>query len=104
MRLGYEYLADKMYAEAVESFIKSNKMIRNPSLILVIANLYDERLNNVSRAISYYRDFLSDHSNSGQVITPDYIESVTKRVEYLKGKQKESTKNIPLSMKDNPKN
>jgi len=53
VRLGYEYLADKMYNEAVEIFIKSNKMIRNPSLILAIANLYDERLNNVSKAIYY---------------------------------------------------
>lgn len=90
--LGYEYVAGKMYNEAIDCFLRSNKIIKNPGLIMVIANLYDERLNNISRAIYYYRDYLSDYKNSGWPVTPDYIESVKKRIEYLEKIQKESAR------------
>ena len=86
--LGYVYIEDKLYEEAIKNFLISQQYIRNPGLFWTIAYLYDEKLNNPSKAIYYYRQFLADHKNSGIIVTPDELDSMNKRIEYLEQQQK----------------
>jgi hypothetical protein len=54
---------------------------------MVIANLYDEALNDRNNAIKYYRTFLERIKGSEIAFPPEYIDQVKKRLEYLEQKK-----------------
>jgi len=90
--IGYEYLAEKNYSEAVNYFLLSLEKGRNENLLMAVANIYDEKLNNVPKAIRYYRQFLSEARKQGTSMTDEYVGKVRKRLEYLEKTQKQPPK------------
>ncbi|MGE5406803.1 MAG: hypothetical protein ACM3NR_03735, partial [Methanosarcina sp.] len=58
------------------------------NIILMIANTYDQELNNVPKAIGYYRQFLNGYKASGFYYTAEHIDGIRKRLEYLEEQQK----------------
>jgi tetratricopeptide (TPR) repeat protein len=72
------------YRKAIETYLKALKYINDPNLYMIIGNLYDEKLNNPALAIRYYQLFLDNLKNARMAFSKDYVESVRKRVEYLK--------------------
>jgi len=54
---------------------------------MFIANVYDEILNDIPNAINYYELFLNSLKDSGSRFQSKYIESIRKRLEFLKTKQ-----------------
>ena len=47
---------------------------------MIIANIYDEKLNNNEKAIYYYQRFLNAQKSSKTKFTPEYIEKVEKSI------------------------
>lgn len=94
-QLGLNYLnlaeilkLDRLYTEAISTYLKSYEYFPNPSIYMFIANVYDENLSDTPKAIHYYQLFLDSIKDSGIRYQPNYIESIRKRLEYLKTKQK----------------
>jgi len=90
--LAYILKSDELYKEAVDSFLKGQKIRPDPNINMIIANLYDENLNDIPKAIYYYQLFLDGYKNSKTAFTPKYVESVQKRVDFLKEKQTKAVK------------
>jgi tetratricopeptide (TPR) repeat protein len=90
--LAYILKSDELYKEAVDSFLKGQKIRPDPNINMIIANLYDENLNDIPKAIYYYQLFLDGYKNSKTPFTPKYVESVQKRVDFLKEKQTKAVK------------
>jgi tetratricopeptide (TPR) repeat protein len=86
--LGEEYKKVKMYDQALASLNRSMELTHDYNIILIIANTYDQELNNAPKAISFYRQFLNGYRNSGVYFTPTTIDGIRKRVEYLEEQQK----------------
>ena len=89
LALSYSLLAmsqksDGRYNDAVASYLNSQSIFEDPNIYMVIANIYDENLNDSKRAISYYQKFLDNIKKSRSPLSAEYIESVRKRMEYLK--------------------
>jgi tetratricopeptide (TPR) repeat protein len=77
------------YKDAIASYLKAYAIDANPNINMIIANIYDEKLNNKERAITYYQRFLNTRKSSKMKFPTAYIEKIEKRVEYLKkGPQK----------------
>ena len=76
--------SDSLYKEAISAYIKSQEYRSDNSINLNIANLYDEKLKDVPKAIQYYELYLNKRKNSRDMFNTDYVESVRKRVESLK--------------------
>jgi superkiller protein 3 len=74
----------KDYKAAIESYLKAFALNGDPNLNMVIANIYDDKLHNKEKAILYYQRFLKTEKNSKMRLPPQYIETVEKRLEYLK--------------------
>jgi len=72
------------YKEAIETYLKAQKYVNDPNLYMIIGNLYDEKLNNPAKAITYYQMFLDNLKNARMNFTPQYVESIRARLEYLK--------------------
>jgi tetratricopeptide (TPR) repeat protein len=72
------------YKDAIASYLKAYAINSDPSINMIIANIYDEKLNNKERAISYYQKFLNSQKSSKMKYPSSYIEKIEKRVEYLK--------------------
>lgn len=85
MMLADEYKTDSLYQKAEENYLKSMKLVQSPAINLMIANLYDEKLNDITKAIYYYRQYLA---TSKQPYLPGYTDSIKKRLTYLEEKQK----------------
>jgi tetratricopeptide (TPR) repeat protein len=90
-QLGLNYLllaeilkSDKQYSEAVSAYLKSQEFRSDNNVIMIIANLYDEKLKDIPKAIRYYELYLNKIKNSKDKYDSDYTESVTKRIESLK--------------------
>jgi tetratricopeptide (TPR) repeat protein len=73
-----------MYKAAINSYLKSMNFKPDPNLYMIIANLYDNKLNDPDRAIRYYQKFLDNLKNSKTHFTSEYIYTVKQRLEYLK--------------------
>jgi tetratricopeptide (TPR) repeat protein len=73
--------------EAIDYYNKAYEIDHNISVLMIIANLYDEALNDRQNAIKYYRIFLEREKGSKMSYPPEYIDKVKKRLEYLE-KQK----------------
>ena len=76
-----------MYPDAISAYLKSFEYFPNPSIYMFIANVYDENLSDIPKAIHYYELFLNSLKDSGSRFQPRYIESIRERLEYLKTKQ-----------------
>jgi tetratricopeptide (TPR) repeat protein len=81
--LGEALKSEGSNKEAIDSYIKSQTLRSDPSIDLIIANLYDEKLKNPQKAI-YYELYLKKIRTEKMNMSDDYIESVRKRVEALK--------------------
>lgn len=86
------YKADGMYNQAIESYLKGQKLGPDMNINMIIANIYDEKLDNDPKAIYYYQLFINGLKDARMVFGTDYVESVRKRLEFLKEKQLESVK------------
>ncbi len=71
------------YQEAISAYIKSQATRSDPSISLIIANLYDEKLHNNARAIRYYQQGLND-KKIRTLYDEDYIQKIKDRIEALK--------------------
>jgi len=76
--------SDDRNAEAIEAYVKSQKYRSDTGILMIIANLYDEKLKDGSKAIRYYEMYLNRIKNSKNEYDSDYTESVKKRIESLK--------------------
>jgi tetratricopeptide (TPR) repeat protein len=90
-QLGLNYIllaevlkSDGKYAEAIAAYTKSQVFRTDNNVIMIIANLYDEKLKDAPKAIHYYQLYLSKIKNSKDKYDSDYTESVAKRIESLK--------------------
>lgn len=93
-QLGMHYIllaevlkADNRYTEAISAYNKSQEYRNDYSIYLNIANLYDEKLKDIPKAIRYYEMFLNRPKTSRDMFTNEFSESVRKRVESLKKNQ-----------------
>ena len=82
--LGEVLKSDKQYAKAVSAYIKSQEYRSDNNVIMILANLYDEKLKNIPNAIHYYELYLKREKNSENEYTMEYNESIRKRIESLK--------------------
>jgi hypothetical protein len=62
---------------------------------MIIANLYDEKLKDIPKAIYYYELFLDKINKSRMNFTPGYIDKVKERLEFLKNPDKLQMKKQP---------
>ncbi len=76
--------ANEEYMEAIASYQKAYKITGDPEINMLIANLYDEKLNNKQRAITYYQRFLNAQKTSKRKYPTEYIEKIEKRLEFLR--------------------
>ena len=90
-QLGFTYMLiaesqkeSGMYKAAIDSYLMAMNLKPDPNMYMIIANLYDNKLNDTDKAIRYYQKFLANYRKSKMKFTPEYIESVKKRVEFLK--------------------
>lgn len=72
------------FMDAIDSYLKAYSINSDPNFNMIIANIYDEKLKNIDKAIYYYQRFLNTQKNSKMKFTPKYIEKVKKRLEFLK--------------------
>jgi tetratricopeptide (TPR) repeat protein len=70
--------------DAIASYLKAYAINSDPNINMIIANIYDEKLKNKERAIYYYQRFLNTLKSSKMKFSPEYIEKVQKRLEFLK--------------------
>lgn len=80
-----------MYKEAIESYLNAIKTSPDINLYMIIANLYDEKLDDPKNAIYYYDLFLGKIKASKINFQSEYIESVQQRAAYLKEEQKKAS-------------
>jgi tetratricopeptide (TPR) repeat protein len=90
-QLGYTYYlyaesqkAAGLFKEAIASYLRSQQISNNPNNYMIIANLYDDKLKDRSNAINYYQKYLDILSTQMPGFSPEYVESIKKRLEYLK--------------------
>ena len=57
------------------------------NLYMIVANLYDDKLNDIPKAIYYYDLFLDKMTSSKSNFKSDYAESIKKRLDFLKEKK-----------------
>ena len=82
--LGESQKSNGMYKDAIASFLKSQQISNNPNNYMIIANLYDEKLKDRMNAINYYQKYLDDLGTFKIKFAPEYVETIKKRLEYLK--------------------
>lgn len=95
LNTGQTLSMDNQYINAAQHYLKSYELTRNPSMLMLIANTYDENLGNPAKAIPYYRQFLSQYKTAKVTYTPEYVNSVRERLQYLEEKQAEAKKPAP---------
>jgi tetratricopeptide (TPR) repeat protein len=76
--------SNENYPDAIASYLKAYAINTDPNLNMIIANIYDEKLNNKKKAIYYYQRFLNTQKNSKMRFPPEYIEKIKKRLVFLK--------------------
>ena len=81
--LAEELKEDGQYTKAIAAYIKSQEFRSDDNVIMIIANLYDEKLNDTPKALRYYELYLSRIKNSKDY-DPKYVESIKARIEALK--------------------
>jgi tetratricopeptide (TPR) repeat protein len=89
--LGESQKGNGMYKEAIESYLSAMNLKPDPNIYMIIGNLYDEKLNDKEKAIYFYQKFLDNVKNARMNFTPEYIETVKQRLEFLKTKPVKQT-------------
>ena len=89
INLAEEFNSDGMYYEAIDNYLKGQRMGPDKNIDMIIGNIYDEKLDNKPKAIQYYQKFLSEAGPGGVNFTTEYIQSVRNRLDFLVEKQKE---------------
>ena len=77
-----------LYKEAITSYLKGQEIRSDVNIYMIIANLYDEKLNDTPKAIYYYELFLDNLKTAKMNFGSDYVESIKKRLEFLKSPPK----------------
>jgi tetratricopeptide (TPR) repeat protein len=93
LSLAYVNLAEALkkdgrYKESITAYLKGQEIRGDVNIYMIVANIYDENLNDIPKAIQYYQRFLDNYKNSRLPFQPKYVESVQKRLDFLKEKQK----------------
>jgi tetratricopeptide (TPR) repeat protein len=78
---------DGQYKEAVDAYLKAQQLKPDPNLYMIIANIYDEQFDDKKNALKYYQLFLSNIKTAGGTFSADYLDSIKKRIEFLKENQ-----------------
>jgi len=98
-QLGYTYInlaeeqkADSLYKEAIGNFLKGQKLGPDMNIDMIVANIYDEHLKDIPKAIYYYQKFIDNYKKSQIPFTPEYVDTIKERLAYLKQKQAEGAK------------
>jgi tetratricopeptide (TPR) repeat protein len=73
-----------MYKEAIASYKKSLALKPDVNIYMIMANLYDDKLKDRDKAIYYYQKFLDNLKPGQKNFTPEYIQTIKKRLAYLK--------------------
>ena len=81
-----------LFKDAIDYYNRALEIDKNINVLMVIANLYDEELNDRENAIKYYRTFLERIKGSEIAFPPEYIEQVKKRLEYLEKEKAKAKK------------
>ena len=76
--------SDNKNSEAIQAYLKSQVYRSDNNVYMIVANLYDERLNDYPKAIRYYELYLNKLKTSKSVYDTDYTDSVKNRIESLK--------------------
>ncbi|MGD0341396.1 MAG: hypothetical protein ABSA76_06795 [Bacteroidales bacterium] len=76
--------SNESYKDAIDSYLKAYSINSDPNLNMIVANIYDEKINNREKAIYYYQRFLKTQKNSKMNFSSEYIEKVEKRLKFLK--------------------
>jgi len=99
MQLSYSYVSlaqilnsDGLYKEAIENYLLGQKFGPERNTDIIIANIYDEKLNDIPNAIRYYQKVLTNYKNNKVPALSKYYESVQKRLDFLKEKQATAAK------------
>lgn len=85
--------ADGKYKEAITAYLNGLQIRNDVNIYGIIANLYDEKINDPVKAIYYYELYLKNTSSSKIPSRAEYVASVKKRLDFLKEKQAVSVKN-----------
>jgi hypothetical protein len=94
--LGEVLKSDKRYNESVAAYIKSQEYRSDNNIIMIIANLYDEKLGNIPKAIHYYEMYLRKENSTKNEYATEYNESIRKRIESLKKPPETSKKTYSI--------
>lgn len=86
--LAEEYKAAGFYKEAIANYLRSQDIRHDPSITMIMANLYDEKLNDIPKAIYYYERFINEINSGKSRYSSGYVDSIKKRIEALREKQK----------------
>lgn len=76
--------ADGKYKEAMDAYNKGQQLKPDPNVYMIMANIYDEQLNDRKNALRYYQLFIDNLKSVKKAFSDEYIESVKKRIQYLK--------------------
>lgn len=77
------YRDSSLFTEAIKYYSKPFDKSYSARFCLTIANIYDEKLKNYDKAISYYQLFLNNLDKSEFAPLPEYVENVRKRLNWL---------------------
>ena len=78
--------SEGIYKEAFENYLLGQKFSSDMNIDMIVANLYDEKMNDIPKALYYYQLFMDANKNSLRY-SPKYIETIKQRIDYLKEKQ-----------------
>ena len=73
-----------MYQESIASYLKAQNIKCDPNIYMIIANLYDVKINDKEKAIFYYQKFLDNIKEATMNFTPEYAETIKQRLQYMK--------------------
>jgi len=72
------------YKNAIESYLTAQDEWSDPNNFIKIANIFDDKLNDRENSIIYYQKYLDNLKNSRSSPSTTYVESVQKRLDFLK--------------------
>jgi tetratricopeptide (TPR) repeat protein len=129
VNLAEEYKSGGEYNKAIEFYLKGQRMGPDMNINMIIANIYDENIKNIPKAIHYYQLFLDglredrinevlkdvkpdsaafttsdyriiqENNRPETFFSPEYIKAVKSRLEFLKEKELEKQKKQPAKKK-----
>jgi tetratricopeptide (TPR) repeat protein len=80
----------EQYKPSINAYLKSQEYRSDVNIYMIIANIYDEKLNDIPNAIRYYELYLKKLKSSNSEFDADYTDSVRKRIDSLKKMQQKT--------------